>query len=150
MDGVAGVRRPDAASVQQAAQVLRGGDLAGMRAGRDEVRIEGGAGAEHRLQAHDADDVGRQDEPPRVREGQAPDAGHQLRAVEQRQPLLGLQHERLEPGSRQDLAAAARAGAVDGRLALADEHERQVGQRGEVARTRRRCRATGSPGGPPR
>ena len=54
--------------------------------------------------------------------------------LSERQAFLCLELDRLEPGARQRLGSAARAGTVDRRLALPDEHERDVRQRGEVAR----------------
>ena len=49
-------------------------------------------------------------------------------------PSLAPSVERRQAGARQRLAAGTGPGAVDGRLALADEHERDVRQRRQVAR----------------
>ena len=119
---------------QQRAEVTRGRDLTGMRARRDQLVGEGGTGAEHRLEAHGADDVGGQRQPQRVVVRERPDPRHELRAVEEGQALLRPERERLEAGARQRLAPGGRPCPVDGRLALADEHEGDVRQRGEVAR----------------
>ena len=62
----------------------------------------------------------------------ASDRGHELRAVDQRQALLRLQPDRLEPGARERLAARQPL-AVEPRLALADERQREVRERREVA-----------------
>ena len=58
--------------------------------------------------------------------------GHELRAVDEREALLRLQAHRLEPDRRERLAARA-AGAVDRRLALADQRQREVRERREIA-----------------
>ena len=60
-----------------------------------------------------------------------------MRAVDQREPFLGGQGHRCEAGALQR-GAAGHALAVEQRLALADQHEREVGERREV------------PGGPDR
>ena len=52
-------------------------------------------------------------------------------AVDERQPLLGGQRQRPQAGSRQRLGAG-HALSADGRLALTDQHEREMGQRREV------------------
>ena len=75
----------------------------------------------------------------------APSARHQLRPVEERQAFLRLEDQRLEAGlaqgdeRRHDLPAE-----LD--LAAADERQREVGQRREVARTRRREPCAGTTG----
>ena len=63
----------------------------------------------------------------------AADAGHQVRAVDQRQAFLRLQHQRREPGDAQRLGAADDAAGVR-RFAFADQHQRRVRQRREIAR----------------
>ena len=132
--GIGAMGRPDLAVRQQRAQVPGRCDLPRMRARGDQLLREGGAGAEHRLEAHRADDVGGQRQPNGVVVSERANPGHELGPVEQRQAFLCLQLDRLERGARQRLGSAARAGTVDGRLALPDEHERDVGQRREVAR----------------
>jgi hypothetical protein len=85
-----------------------------------------------RLERRGADDVGRGRERFRLEERQRPDRRDQLRAVHQRQPLLRLQHQGaqapppLRLGRRQ-------ARAVERRLPLAHEHQRQVRQGSQVA-----------------
>ena len=70
---------------------------------------------------------------PGANEPERAERGHELRAVDQREPLLRREHDRLEAdggervGARQPLS-------VDPGLALADERQRQVGERREVAR----------------
>ena len=59
-----GVRGADLRIGQQRAQVGRHRDLARMRPCLDQRRVEGGGRAEHGLQAHGADDVRRDRQPP--------------------------------------------------------------------------------------
>jgi hypothetical protein len=68
----------------------------------------------------------------RVGEGECGDRGVGLRAVDQGEPLLGLERHRREAGAGERLAAGQAARRVLG-LALACEDEREVGQRREVA-----------------
>jgi hypothetical protein len=59
------------------------------------------------------------------------DSGHQVRAVDQRQPLLGAEDDRLQPGRAQRLAARQPLAAV-GRLPLSHQHQAEVRERREV------------------
>ena len=124
----------DLAAGEQLAKVTRNLDLAGMRPGRDELLVEGRRRAEHRLQAHRPDHIGRAGQPHGVMVGEGPDAGHQLGAVEQRQSLLGAEGDRCQAGAVERRATRLRVGAGDAGRALADEDERDVRQRGEIAR----------------
>ena len=108
-------------------------DLTGMRPGLDQRRFEGCRGAQHGLQAHGADDVRGGGQPPRVLEGQGSQRAHQLGAVQQRQALLRLQRQRPQPGVGQGFGRRARSALVDPGLSLADHHQREVGQRRQVA-----------------
>ena len=58
--------------------------------------------------------------------------GHELRAVDEREPLLGLEADGLEPDGVEGVRTR-QPRAVEPRLALADEREREMGERGEVA-----------------
>jgi thiol-disulfide isomerase/thioredoxin len=127
------MRRADLAAIEELAQVPGGRDLPGVRTGRDELFGEGGRGAEHRLQAHCADDVRDERQALCVVEGQRADAGHELRPVEQGEPFLGLERQRREAGTLQRIGSRAGTSTIDGRLTLADEHERDVRQRRQVA-----------------
>ena len=59
---------------------------------------------------------------------------HQVRAVDEREALLGLERDRREAGARRAPRRRAARSPSTSRLALADEHERDVRQRREVAR----------------
>ena len=88
--GIGAMGRPDLAVRQQRAQVPGRCDLPRVRARGDQLLREGGAGAEHRLEAHRADDVGGQRQPHGVVMSERADPGHQLGPVEQRQAFLCL------------------------------------------------------------
>ena len=103
-----------------------------MRASGDEALREGHAGPFHGLQAHGSDDVRRLPQTHGIRDGHCADAGHQLCPVQQRQALLGLQRQRPEPGAFQGRATGHSA-AASLRLTLADHHQREMGERSEVA-----------------
>ena len=100
--------------------------------GRLQPLVEGTARPLERLEAHGAGDVGHRAQALRVEEGERAGPGHELRPVDQRQPLLRLQANRREPGSVQRRRARETT-AVDERLALTDERKREMGQRSQVA-----------------
>src|SRR5438094_6216531 len=96
------------------------------------LRQEARARALQRLERHGARDVRGPREPVRPDEAERPHCGHELRPVDERQPLLRLEHGRLEP-DLDERVAAGEALPVDPGLALADERQRQVCERREVA-----------------
>ena len=63
---------------------------------------------------------------------QGADSAHHLRAVEQRQPLLWLQHHWLQVRLRQCLCGRHHA-TVEFHLAVPDDRQRQVGEGSEIA-----------------
>ena len=85
----------------------------------------------------------------RAEERERADGAHGLGAVDQGEALLGLEHHRLEARAGQRGAPGEALVAHEG-LALADEHERQVGQRSEDRPRRRRCPRSGTTGMTPR
>ena len=103
-----------------------------MRAGGVDARVERDVGALEGVEGERADDVGRADEAAGLGHREAADRGHELRAVDEGEALLGLQHERREAGRAQRLGGG-QAPAADDALALADEREREVGEGREVA-----------------
>ena len=68
----------------------------------------------------------------RAHEAERRHRGHELRAVDQREPFLRLQPNRLEADGCERLGAAEQL-AVDPRLALPDERQREMRERREVA-----------------
>ena len=128
-----GVAGDDLAAVQQRAQPR--GDLlrAGVRAHAGQALVERHGRALERLQRqrqrHDRD----VEQAPRIAHRQPAGRRHEVRAVDERQPLLGLERDGLQARAGQR-GGPVQALAVELRLALADEHERDVRQRSEVTR----------------
>ena len=71
--------------------------------------------------------------PPGAEEPGQRAGGRELRAVDQRQPLLGRERHRREP-RRRERRRAGHPLAADLGLAVAEHHRRHVGERREVAR----------------
>ena len=121
-------------------------DLARVRPGQLVRGGERDVGPEQRLDRHRRRDARGADQPVGVGEEERAERAHQLRAVEQREALL---RPRASSGSRPASRSATSAGttlAADLDLAAPDERQREVGERREVARTRRRCPAPGTTG----
>ena len=97
-----------------------------------DARIEGGVGAAQGVGRGGADQVGEAHEAPRFEGGEREQRGHRLRAVDQRQAFLGLQDEGREAGAREPFGAR-HLDAAGAHPSLAEERQRQVGERGEVA-----------------
>ena len=106
--------------------------LAAKRAKCMDLGQEARTCAVERLDGHRAGEVRRDLEPPRANEAERADGRHELRAVDERQPLLRVQHDRLEPDGRQRLAAGQQP-SFDPGVSFADERQREVGERCEVA-----------------
>jgi hypothetical protein len=123
----------DLALGQQRAQALGAGRLPGVRPRAHDRRVKGVGRAAQRLEGHGASHVGRLHRPLGAEERERADPRHHLRAVVERQPLLGLQPQRLHAGLAKRLGAAHRLAAHLG-PSLADQHQRQVRQRRQVAR----------------
>ena len=123
---------------EQLAQPRRRGDLAGLAAHRLDLRRERAVRAEQPLERHRAGEVGERREPLGAEHGERPHRRHRLRSVHQREPFLRLQHRRRQPDPAQRLAGGDALGGGVGRgherLSLADEEQREVGERSEIAR----------------
>ena len=96
------------AVAEQVAQLGGHGDLARVRPGQLVRGGERHVRAEQRLDAHRRDDARGPHQPVRVGEHERADRAHHLRPVEEREALLGLEHERLEPGLAQRDRSPAR------------------------------------------
>ena len=70
----------------------------------------------------------------RLEERERAERGHVLRAVDQREALLRLEHDRRDPGLARAPPPPGESAPSNVRLAFADEHEREVRERREVAR----------------
>ncbi len=107
-------------------------------------RVEAGRRSLQGLERHRAGDVRGTRKTCRPHEQERCHRAHELRAVDERETLLRLEHHGLETGGAQRLRARQHPTA-DGRLAFPDERQRKVRQRREVsARTdRASCRHVG-------
>ena len=126
---VAGLER---AVAQQVAELGGDRDLAGMRAGQLVGGRERHVRAQQRLDAHRPDHARGPDQAVRVGQDERPDGAHHLRPVEEREPFLGLERQRLQAGLAQR-QHGRHDRAADLHLAATDERQRQVGERREVA-----------------
>ena len=128
----------DRRAVEQREDVRGGGRLPRERPELVDARQEAVARGLQRVDRQRAGHVGRLGEPPRTHDPERRERAHELRAVDEREPFLRFEAERLEPRPRKRVAALEQL-AVEPRTPFADEREREVGQRSEVA-----ARADGS------
>ena len=91
------------AFLDQGSQVVRGGDLTLMAAHFLQERMERLGDAAKGFQGHGADNVGGQQQALGSDQGQSGQTGHQLRAVDQRQPFLSRQFDGLQSGQAEGL-----------------------------------------------
>ena len=89
-------------------------------------------GALERLERDRARDVRGFRQAPRAHEPERAERRHELRPVDEREPLLRLQRHRCETGSLERVPAR-QAFAVEPRLTLPDEREREMCERSQVA-----------------
>ena len=119
------------ASGKELPQPARGLDLSAMRARVMNPRVESGIRSEERIERQSTDDVGATHEPlsldHRVRQKRRDD----LRSVDERQAVFRVQANLLEPGARERFFAGKPLAAIK-RFALADQDERDMGERSEV------------------
>ena len=96
-----------------------------------DLREEARPRALQRLDCQGARNVGGLRQTPGARQTERTEGGHELRPVDEREPLLRLEGDRLEPylGERR---GAAHSLAVDPGLALPDEREGQMRERRQV------------------
>ena len=122
-----------AAAGQQRPQVGGGRGLAGVGPQLLKGVGEDVVGTEQRLHAHRGGDVGGAQQVVEVGQRHHEHAEHPVGAVDQRQPLLLLQHQRGDAGSGQHRSGRDRAPFGPQHLPLPHRHQRAVRQRGEVA-----------------
>ena len=90
------------------------------------------ARALERLDRERAGNVGRLGEPPRADDSKRGECAHELGPVHEREPFLGLEAKRLEPRPGERVGAREKLPA-DPCPSLADERQREMRQRSEVA-----------------
>jgi len=97
-----------------------------------DARVEGGVGALQGVEGEGAHHVGGLCDARGFGEREPAQRADELRAVDEREALLGPEHQRLEPGGGERKGGGLAAPGHDA-LALADEREREVGERRQVA-----------------
>ena len=117
---------------EQAAQVGRADGLPDLRPQRLQIGGERAVGAEQRLDAHRGRHVGEAGEDLEVGDRQREHPQDAVGAVDEGQPLLGAEHHRLDAGAGERVGGR-RDVPVDRDMALADHHQRAVGERRQVA-----------------
>ena len=95
-------------------------------------RLEARARPLQRLERERARKICRRGKAARSNHAERRHRGHELRPVDEREPLLAGQPDRLEPDGT-ERGRAVQELPVDERLALPHQRERQVGERSEVA-----------------
>src|ERR1700737_2380578 len=123
---------PDLASFEVMEKIGSALQLARKWPGLMNTRIEGSRRTAQAVDGHGADEVGRFDQIFSLQKLKAADRQHRLSAIQERDALLGCQHDRLELSALQRLGAGI-LDAIEFRLALADQDERDVSQRRKVA-----------------
>ena len=128
------VRGDDLRVVEQAVQVRGRRDLAGVRAQRLELGRERRPRSAHRLDRL-ARRRGRPASPSRRarHSDERADRRHELRAVDEREPLLRGELDRREARPAPARSAPGSVSPPSPGVALADEHEREVRERREIA-----------------
>ena len=103
-----------------------------MRARGVDALVEGGRRAAQRFERHGAGEVGEPGDALGAAEGERADRGHGLRAVEEGEAFLGFEANGIDSGAAEGVAAVEAFAAVDG-FAFADDAEREVRERREIA-----------------
>ena len=95
--------------------------------------VKGAVGPEDGLDGESGRDVGHLGELGGPPSRQHADGRHALGAVDEGEPLFGLEHERLEAAATEG-RDGRQAFAFEAHLALADHRQGEMGERGQVAR----------------
>ena len=135
LDRVLGMamRGHDLRALHQTREVGRAGQLARVRAHLVQVRLERAVGAEKRFGRHRGGDVGRPEQPLRVRAREHQHAKHAVRAVDQREAFLGLEPHRFQLRGLERLSRRLAPAFLVQHLALTHQREADVGQGSQVA-----------------
>ncbi len=103
-----------------------------MGAQRVQAGVERRVGAAQRVGGERSAEVGGAQQTPCGERPQCEQRGHRLGAVDERQPFLGLEHQRPQPGPPQALLGR-QLGAADAHAPAAEKRQRQMGEGREVA-----------------
>ena len=128
------VARDRARSLEHGAHVRGAHRLAGMRPQRLQVGREHAVGAREPLDAHRGGEVGGREQRVEVVERERQHPEHAVGAVDEGEPLLLLQDDRLEAGGGEGGRAIHRRTVRVAHVALAHDRQRAVRERREVAR----------------
>ncbi len=126
------VRVHDRGVLQQPVDVRGRGGLSRVRPDRVQFGEEGPLRAEHRLGGQRGGHVRHGEQVRRVRDGQQQHAEHPVGAVDQRQPLLGGQLQRAQAGRVQGFGGGHPGAVLAHHPALAEQHDRAVGEGRQV------------------
>ena len=137
--GRVAVRRDDRRVGEERAEVRGGCRLPDLRTQRHEVGGEDRIGAELALDRHRGGDVGRVEQHREVVEREQQHPEHAVGAVDEGEALLLAQHERLDAGRGQRVGRRNEVARGVAHVALAHRGERDVRERGEVARAAERA-----------
>ena len=123
----------DLRSVEQVANDLRRHDLAAMAAQAVDLVMKRRGRTHRRIERQRRGDERIDRQPPAVEQRGKGQSGGHLRAVEQREPFLGFEHERFEACALQGRARRHAFAPVEG-VAFPDQGGGDMGQRGKIAR----------------
>ena len=126
------MRGADRAAGEQPQQSFGDPDLGGLAAHRIEARIEGHVAAERRIHAHGAGDQGGIEHGLRAEQAEERQRGRDLRTVQERQALLGLERERPLADAGERLGRRHHRPAAH--LADADQAAGEMGKRRQITR----------------
>ena len=126
------MRFANQAALQHAAQVLGDQYLPGMRTRLLNARVKRSVGTFECIHGECAEYVRGIREDIRLQEGQQSHGQHALGAIDERDCLLGLQHQRLNLRLLQRFRGR-HALAAKGGFALGDQHQREMRQRRQIA-----------------
>ncbi len=127
------VRLADLAAFQHAPQVGRGLHLSGVRTRLVNALVKCRVGPFERVAAQAAEHVGGIHQCFRRKQRQRAHSQHGLRAIDQRDGFLGFQYQRLDLRPLQRLRAGNAHAFLVEALAFADQRQRQMRQRSQIA-----------------
>ena len=117
---------------EQVAEMLGGGDLAGVGTSGMDAGIEWRGRAAESFEGHGAGEVGEFGDAESANESESADGGDGLGAVEERESFFSFEGEGRAPGFEQGHGGGDGAAVLQDH-AFADEGEGEVGQRGQIA-----------------
>ena len=126
------MRAPDRAPGEQRAVVAGDVDLPQLAAQRVDARIKRAVAAAGRVDGHRADHERRFEHRLERQQRVERERGRDLRAVDEREPFLGGERERRDASGAQHVGRGT-TDAVDDELALADQRQREMRERRQVA-----------------